>query len=162
MAVQQGAELLIGPQAPSLFLAVDLGEVPAQGGQPLPVALLEPHHRAVELALGLALGTLEPHAPGQLIEAGQPVEVGEPGVTAHAPRERPPGPDPGRIEGEGAQEGVDVVGHVRFFGSRRPLVGGHHLGAGGPQGGVFGIGEPHGHPCNVACGSTQLLTLLSG
>ena len=143
-------------------LAVHLGEVGPQRGQPLAVALLEPHDRAVELTLGQPLRALDPGAPGQLVEPGQRVEVGEPGHAAHAPRRRAARPDAGRVEGEGAEEDVDVVGDARLVGSGCTLVGGHHLGAGGPQDGVFLLAQPDGHRANVACARPQLLTLLSG
>ena len=76
-------ELLVVAQAAPLFLAVDLGEVGAQGGQALPVALLEPDDRTVELTLGPPLRALDAHPPRQLVERRQRDEVAE-----AAPRRR--------------------------------------------------------------------------
>ena len=74
-----------------------------RAARPCAVALLEPDHRAVELALGPALGPLDPHPPGQLVEGRQPVEAGEGRLAAVAARRGPSGPDPRRIDGEGAR-----------------------------------------------------------
>ena len=150
VAPQEVAEVLVGPQPPPLFGAVDVGEVIAQCGEALPVALLQPGDRPVELPLGQPLRTFDPHTPGQFVQRGQRDEPGEPGDAALAPRRRAAGPDPGRFEGERAQEGVDVVGDARLLGARSALVGGEHPRAGGPQGGVLLLAQPDGHRANVA------------
>ena len=54
--------------------------------------------------------------------------VAKPGGAAEAPRDRATRPDPGRIEGEGTEEAVDVVGHAGF-GRSGVLVGRDQAGA---------------------------------
>ena len=120
--VEQALEPWVGGQAPVLLLAVDVGEVVAQPGQAFGVALLEPDHRSVELPLGPALAALDPGAPGQLLDRAQRQEAVEPGVAAVATGEGPAGPDAGRVDEEGAEEPVDVVGRSRGPGSGRAVV----------------------------------------
>ena len=95
-----------------------------------------------------------PHAPGQLVQGDRGMEGGETVHASLAPRARPTGPDAGRVEREGAEEAIDVVGHAGLLRSRRALPRGQHLGAGGPQRGVLLVTQPNGHRANVAWAGT--------
>src|SRR4051794_3898550 len=61
--VEQVLERRIGVEATVLLVAVLAGEVAAQRGEPVAVPLLPTDDRAVELALGAALRTLDARAP---------------------------------------------------------------------------------------------------
>ena len=61
---------------------------PARPGPP--VALLEPDHRTVELALGRPLRALDPHAPGQLVERDQRWKAAKPASPPWRPDVGPP------------------------------------------------------------------------
>src|SRR5207248_6341354 len=107
----------------------------------------EPDHGTVELALGPTARALDARPPGQLVERGQGKEAGEAVVAAVPPRERPAGPDAGRVGGEGAEQAIDVVDHSRFGGAR-VLVGGNETGAGGLDHRVLVVAEEQRHQPN--------------
>src|SRR6202035_1789028 len=95
-----------------------------------PVLLVPARDRAVELALGDAAGPLDAGAPRQRLDATQRQALLEGGVGAGAARERPAGPDPGRVGRERGEEPVDVVGaaerraaRVRVAGWDQPVAG---------------------------------------
>jgi len=88
----------------------------------LAVPLLEPDHRSVELPLGPALATFDPAPPGQLLDRAQRQEGVEPGVAAVTTGVGPSGPYAGRVDEEGPEEPVDVVGRPRGPGSGRAVV----------------------------------------
>src|SRR5439155_85495 len=74
--------------------------------EPAPVDLLEPGHRAGELALREALAAFEPDAPAERGVRVERHEVREVVVRrAGAVRERAAGVDERRVEGEGGQQG---------------------------------------------------------
>jgi hypothetical protein len=128
---EQALEGRVGRQALVLLGRVELGEVPAEGGQPVGVALLPPDDGTVELPLGAALAALDPGPPRQLLGRAEGQEGGEAGLTSVTAREGPPGPDPGRVDEERAEQPVDVVGgaggssagRALLIGGQEPLEG---------------------------------------
>ena len=143
--VQHGCEGATAAPAQPLVLVLrcEVTEVGTQRGQPRPVTLLEPHHGSVELAFRDPERSLDARPPRQLIE---PVKVWK--------RRTPPrprvarggaaGPDAGRIDGEGAEQAVDVVGHPGLP-CAGLLVGGDQPGAGRVGDLVLRLSEEAGH-----------------
>ena len=149
--------------APSLLLAVGLGEIGAQCGQTVAVPLLEPDDRTVELALGQCPATPRcASARPARRAADSGTKSPKPRLAAMPTRGRPSRPDAGRVEGERAEERVDEVGDARLVGPGPAESRGHHLLARGLQGRVLLLAQPDGHRANVAWGPAPLLTLLSG
>ena len=90
--------------------AVDSQKSSPRAADAHPVPLLPADHRAVELPLGMPVGALDPGSPCQLVERPQPVERARTrGSPPWRARRRAAGPDAGRVEGEGAEQHVDVV-----------------------------------------------------
>ena len=126
----------------SAWVSVGLvGEVLAQRGEDRAVAVLPADHRTVELPARIAPGALDADAPGQLLDRAElepPVEAGR---TAVASAVGPAGPDAGRVEGERAEQPVDVVGRAGLARARTPLVPGDEPIHDRPQGPVLGLGQ---------------------
>ena len=97
------------------------GEVDSEGGDAVAVLLLPARHRSVQLALGETLRSLDAGAPGELLERRGTQELPERRLTAVPSRERAARPDAGRIDGEGPEQPVDVVGDAEGGGARVPL-----------------------------------------
>ena len=93
------------------------------------IPLLPTGHRAVELALRDPAGALDARAPRELLEPPERQELREPGVAPEAARERPPGPDAGRIDEERAEQAVDVVRDAERGRTRVAVVRRHQPGA---------------------------------
>jgi hypothetical protein len=107
---EETEKLAIGSQSAVLFIRFGGSEVGAQAGQSLAIALLESDDRAIELAFGQVLGTLNPSSPGQLVERSERMELLEARVPTRSTRSRSSSPDAGRVKGKRAEQGVDVVG----------------------------------------------------
>ena len=101
---------------------VEAGEVVPQPVEALGVLLLEADDGSVELPLGPALAALDAGPPGQLLHRTEGEERLEAGITPVAAGEGPAGPDAGRVDEEGAEEPVDVVGHPRGLRPGRAVV----------------------------------------
>src|SRR5215210_5011322 len=129
--VQQLLERRRGIEPGVLLLGRQLGEVRAEGGDAVAVLLLPARHRPVELALGDSLRALDARSPGQSLEAGQAQEPAERRLAAVAARERPARPDAGWIDGERAEQPVDVVGDAERGRAGMPGDRGHEPLAGG-------------------------------
>jgi hypothetical protein len=120
--VEEALERRVGGQAGILLVACEPGEVVAQRGQADGVPLLEADDRPVELPLGEALAAFDPRSPRQLLDRAEREELLEAGVAAVASGERSSGPDPRRLDEEGAEQAVDVVGRARGLGPGRAFV----------------------------------------
>ena len=125
MLVQQVGEGLVGAQAGVLRVGIDGREVRAEGLESVPVPLLQADDGAVELTFSHAERPPDACAPCQRVHPGQRHEAGEAGRAAVAARERSARPDPRRVDGEGAEEAVDVIGDERVSSARdEPLARG--------------------------------------
>jgi hypothetical protein len=120
--VEQTPEGRVAGEALVLLGATESGEVLAEGGETVGVLPLPADDRAVELPLGPALAALDAGPPRELLDRAEREKALEAGLTAVATRERTAGPDAGRVDQEGAEEPVDVVGGAGGPGTGRSLL----------------------------------------
>src|SRR5207302_8647701 len=99
--VEELGECAVLAQTLVLVLGTQRREIGPEGGQAVAVALLQPDHRSVELTLGQPERSLDARPPRQLVEGREPSERAELCRATVAARERPAGPDAGRVHGEG-------------------------------------------------------------
>ena len=160
--VQERGERPVRPQARRLLLAVELQNSLPQGGQPAPVALLEPDDRPVELPLGQAPGALDPGAPGQLVEGTRRWNRREAGFAARGAPTSGPRPRSGAGRTGTRRAGCRCSRAPRKPAPRVVPVGRDHPVAHGGQDPVLGLGQPDGHGGQRSKAPSCLLTPLSG
>src|SRR5262245_17202524 len=110
MLVEQRAELVVFAQARGLRTDVEIAEVITQRRETVAVDVLPAAHRPIELSLGDTARSLDACSPCQLFERRQFEEVCEAAFAARTTAEWAAREDAGRVDREGSEHAVDVLG----------------------------------------------------